>query len=210
MWEATTFSSILEMKLSFEIGRKLLRSLMDRDESWDKWIEMVFQKRLDKSLFEWRWKNFSRKREIDKVCEDWTNFIEAVSKIEFTDRSWNIKWSASEAGQMEKETDQENQMAKIWCECVQVRLRSSLCWQGRMHLETLEVSLKNFDEELCWWVSRFQGVQGLAYDSETGLDKKDSAWNFARSKGDFQCRQHRSSRLSYFLAQRITELIHGQ
>ena len=40
-------------------------------------------------------------------------------------------------------------MAKILCGCVQVCLRRSLCWQGRMHLETLEVSLKNFDEELC-------------------------------------------------------------
>ena len=50
---------------------------------------------------------------------------------------------------MENETDQENQIAKIWCECVQVCLRRSLCWQGRMHLETLEVSLNNFDEKLC-------------------------------------------------------------
>ena len=42
MWEATTFSSILEMKLRFEIGRKLLRSSVDRYGSVDKWIEMVF------------------------------------------------------------------------------------------------------------------------------------------------------------------------
>ena len=50
---------------------------------------------------------------------------------------------------MEKETDQENQMVKIWCGRVQFCLRRSLCWQGRMHRETLEVSLKNFNEELC-------------------------------------------------------------
>ena len=62
----------------------------------------------------------------------------------------------------------------------------------------------------------FQGVQGLAYDSDTRLEKRDSALemrdltelhsarNFVRSKGDFQRRQHRSSRLLYFLAQRIS------
>ena len=44
MWEATTFSSILEMKLRFEMGRELLRSSVDRDESVDKWIEMVFRR----------------------------------------------------------------------------------------------------------------------------------------------------------------------
>ena len=37
-----------------------------------------------------------------------------------------------------------------------------------MHLETLEVSLKNFDEELHVLMG-FQGVRGLAYDSVTGL-----------------------------------------
>ena len=31
MREATTFSRILEMKMRFEIGRKLLRSSVDRD-----------------------------------------------------------------------------------------------------------------------------------------------------------------------------------
>ena len=44
MREATTFSRILEMKMRFEIGRKLLRSSVDRDG--------FFEKRLDKSLFE--------------------------------------------------------------------------------------------------------------------------------------------------------------
>ena len=44
MREATTFSRILEMKLRFEIGRKLLRSSVDK-----RWF---FEKRLDKSLFE--------------------------------------------------------------------------------------------------------------------------------------------------------------
>ena len=40
-----------------------------------------------------------------------------------------------------------------------------MCWQGMMHLGTLEVSLKDFDEELCsgfsrvyedWWMIRLQ------------------------------------------------------
>ena len=44
MWEATNFLSILEMKLRFEIGRKLLRSSVDRNGSVDKWIEMVFRR----------------------------------------------------------------------------------------------------------------------------------------------------------------------
>ena len=68
----------------------------------------------------------------------------------------------------------------------------------------------------------FQGVRKLAYDSVTRLEKTDSALeirdltelhsarNFARSEGDFQRRQHHSSRLRYSLAQQITGLIHGQ
>ena len=49
----------------------------------------------------------------------------------------------------------------------------------------------------------------------SALERRDltelhSARNFARSKGDFQRRQHRSSRLRYSLAQRIAGLIHGQ
>ena len=44
MQEATTFSRISEMKLRFEIGRKLLRSAVDRD--------FFFQKRQYKSLIE--------------------------------------------------------------------------------------------------------------------------------------------------------------
>ena len=70
MWKA--FLSILEMKLRFEIGRKLLRSSVDRDGSVDQWIEVVFLKRgwtracLDDDT------NSSRKKEIDRVCEDWT------------------------------------------------------------------------------------------------------------------------------------------
>ena len=40
-----------------------------------------------------------------------------------------------------------------------------------MHLGTLEMSLKVFDEELCWRV--FQSVQGLSDDSITRLDKNE-------------------------------------
>ena len=45
---------------------------------------------------------------------------------------------------MEKETDQENQMAKIRCGSVQACLRRSLCWQGRIHLETLVSEFEEF------------------------------------------------------------------
>ena len=68
----------------------------------------------------------------------------------------------------------------------------------------------------------FQSVQGLADDSVTRLDKNEDlalemrdltelhwARNFMRSKGDFQRRQHRSSRLRSRLAWRISGLIHG-
>ena len=72
-------------------------------------------------------------------------------------------------------------------------------------------------------VDGFSGCARMGiYDSITRLEKKDSALemgdltelhlarNFARSKRDFQRRQHRLSRLRYSLAQRITGLIHGQ
>ena len=91
-----------------------------------------------------------------------------------------------------------------------------MCWQGKMHLGTLEMSLRDFDEELCL------GFPRLADDSVTRLDKTEDltlemrdlaelhwARNFMRSKGDFQRRQHRSSRLRSRLAWRISGLIHG-
>ena len=72
----------------------------------------------------------------------------------------------------------------------------------------------------------FQSVRGLADDSVTRLDKNEDlalemrdltklhwARNFKfrnlRSKGDFQRRQHRSSRPRSRLAWRISGLIHG-
>ena len=68
----------------------------------------------------------------------------------------------------------------------------------------------------------FQSVRGLADDSVTRLDKNEDlalemrdltelhwARNFMRSNGDFQRRQHRSSRLRSRLAWRISGLIHG-
>ena len=89
-----------------------------------------------------------------------------------------------------------------------------------MHLEILEVSLRDFDEELCLGFSRV--CEGLADDSVTRLDKNEDlalemrdltelhwARNFMWSKGDFQRRQHRSSRLRSRLAWRISGLIHG-
>ena len=71
-------------------------------------------------------------------------------------------------------------------------------------------------------VEGFQNVRGLADDLVTKLDKNEDlalemrdltelylARNFMRSKGDFQRRQHRSSRLRSRLAWRISGLIHG-
>ena len=67
MREATTFSSILEMKLRFEIGRKLLRSSVDRDGSVDKWIEMVFRKGWTGACLN---EFLQKEKEIEKVCEE--------------------------------------------------------------------------------------------------------------------------------------------
>ena len=68
----------------------------------------------------------------------------------------------------------------------------------------------------------FQSVRGLADDSVTSLDNNEDlalemrdltelhwARNFMRSNGDFQRRQHHSSRLRSRLAWRISGLIHG-
>ena len=85
-----------------------------------------------------------------------------------------------------------------------------MCWQGKMHLGTLEMSLRDFDEEL--FVFRvFQSVRGLVDDSVTRLDKNEDlalemrdltelhcARNFLRSKGDFQRRQHASLKSTAF------------
>ena len=81
------------------------------------------------------------------------------------------------------------------------------------------MNLRDFDEEL---FRVFQSVRGLVDDSVTRLDKNEDlvlemrdltklhwARNFLRSKGDFQRRQHRSSRLRSRLAWRILGLIHG-
>ena len=78
MREAKTFSRILEMKLRFEIERKLLRSSVDREgflrRGWA--IELVGMT-MEKTSF--------RKREIDKVCYDWTKFAEAEFQKESLD-----------------------------------------------------------------------------------------------------------------------------
>ena len=68
MWEA--FLSILEMKLRFEIGRKLLRSSVDIDGSVDQWIEVAGQELVWMTI-----KNSPRTKEIDNVCEDWTKEV---------------------------------------------------------------------------------------------------------------------------------------
>ena len=70
--------------------------------------------------------------------------------------------------------DQGHQILKIWCGSMRsiLSLKSQgMCWERRMHLGTLEVSLKDFDEELlCLGFSRVH-VRGLADDSVTRLDK---------------------------------------
>ena len=64
MWEA--FLRVLEMKFRFEIGRKLLRSSVDRDGSVDQWIEVVFWKEAGQELV-WMTKKFLQK-ERDWQC----------------------------------------------------------------------------------------------------------------------------------------------
>ena len=44
--------------------------------------------KLDMSLFEWRWKNSSRNRDIDKICDVGTKFI-ARSRISKGKLGWN-------------------------------------------------------------------------------------------------------------------------
>ena len=65
---------------------------------------------------------------------------------------------------MEKETDQGIEMVKIWCGFYLWKIQG-MCWQGKMYLGTLEVSLRDFNEELClgfsrvyedWWMIRLQ------------------------------------------------------
>ena len=76
MREATTFSRILEMKMRFEIGRKLLRSSVDRDGFLRRgWTRACLND--DGKI--------PSEREIDKICDDWTEFIEA----EFQKESWD-------------------------------------------------------------------------------------------------------------------------
>ena len=76
MREATTFSRILEMKLRFEIGRKLLRSSVDRDGFLRRgWTTACLND--DGKI--------PSEREIDKIGDDWTKFIE----VEFQKESWD-------------------------------------------------------------------------------------------------------------------------
>ena len=73
MREATTFSRILEMKLRFEIGRKLLRSSVDRDGFLRRgWTRACLND--DGKI--------PSEREIDKICDDWTEFVEAEKTLE--------------------------------------------------------------------------------------------------------------------------------
>ena len=77
MREATTFSRILEMKLRYEVGRKLLRSSVGRDG--------FLRRGWTRACLNDDGKNSFRKRDIDKICDDWTKFIEA----EFQKESWD-------------------------------------------------------------------------------------------------------------------------
>ena len=78
MREATTFSRILEMKLRFEIGRKLLRSSVDRDGFLRRgWTRACLND--DGKI------PSERERLTRLFCDDWTEFIEA----EFQKESWD-------------------------------------------------------------------------------------------------------------------------
>ena len=99
MREATTFSRILEMKLRFEIGRKLLRSSVDRDGFLRRgWTRACLND--DGKI--------PSEREIDKICDDWTSSLKQFQKeswdgvkgtlftfrsrnefVNFSESSWN-------------------------------------------------------------------------------------------------------------------------
>ena len=224
MLEATTFSSILEMKLRFEIGQKLLRSSVDRDgfleEAGQELVWVTMEKFLQKErdwqglwgLDQLHWSRDS------KTKLGWNQ----GNTVHFQKQKWvsKFQWQGQEY-KLISFGGVGGGLRGGGGECVQVCLWRSPCWQGRMHLETLEVSLKNFDEELCWWVfvDGFSGCARIGIWFSYRIGKNDSALemgdltelhsarNFARSKRDFQRRQHRSSRLRYSLAQRITGLL---
>ena len=169
-WDRTTFSSILEMKLRFEIRRKLLRSSVDRDGLVNKWIEI-----LEKAGQELVWID----RKIPPERERLTGFVgigptslkqsfknkigmESREHCLLSETEVSLLISVTGAGYKTDQLRRRNRwkkkrirrirwQKKNWCGCLQVCLRRSLCRQERMHLETLEESLKNFDEELCWW-----------------------------------------------------------
>ena len=141
MREATTFSRILEMKMRFEIGRKLLRSSVDRDG--------FLRRGWTRACLNDDGKDSFRKREIDKICDDWTEFIEAEFQkeswdgiqgtlftfrsrhefVNFKESGWNKIGHLWEAGQVEKETDQGNEMVKNL-----VRMRSILSLKKSMNV----------------------------------------------------------------------------
>ena len=104
------------------------------------------------------------------MCDDWTEFIEA----EFQKESWDgiqghcllseaemslkisvkvagIKLIIFGGGADGKRNGSGEWDGKNLVRCYQFYLWKSqgMCWQGKMHLGTLEVSLRDFDEELC-------------------------------------------------------------
>ena len=76
---------------------------------------------------------------------------------------------------MEKETNQGNEVVKIWCGCDQFYLWKSqgMCWQGKRHLGTLKVSLRDFDEELCLGFSADDSVPRLDKNEDLALEMSD-------------------------------------
>ena len=96
-------------------SNNFLENFGNEDEVWNwtkvveiiKWIEMVFWEEAGQELVWMTMENSFRKREIDKICDDWTEFIEAEFQKEsrdgiqgtlFTFRSRNEFVNFSESG----------------------------------------------------------------------------------------------------------------
>ena len=215
------------MKLRFEIERKLLRSSVDRDgflrRGWtraclndDGKIPSEREKLTRFVLIgPSSLKQSFKKKGVMESRGTLFTFRSRNKFVNFSESGWNkigYLWWWGRWRNRSGESDGKNL----------VRMRSVLSLnKSRNVLARLEVSLKDFDEELC--LGRvFQSVRGLADDSVTRLDTNEDlalemrdptelhwALNFRRSKGDFQQRQHCSSRLRSCLAWRILGLIHG-
>ena len=139
MREATHFSRILEMKLRFDIGQKLLRSSVDRDGFREDAGQVLVWMTMNKFLQikrDWQLSvvmigTSSLKQRFQKVSWD------GIKRTLFIFRSRNefVNFGESYSSMWQEAEQVENQMAKSWCGYVQFCLWKSqiMCWQGRMH-----------------------------------------------------------------------------